>query len=79
MFTMNSYRRWVKRVSKVKIGDPFDPSTNQGPQVSDEQFNRVMSYIESGKQGVRKDADRGRPPRRSRLFHPADRLHRRKG
>jgi aldehyde dehydrogenase (NAD+) len=44
-------QKMVKRVSKVKIGDPFDPSTNQGPQVSDEQFNRVMSYIESGKQG----------------------------
>jgi aldehyde dehydrogenase (NAD+) len=43
-------KKIVKRVQKVKVGDPFDPATNQGPQVSDEQFNKVMSYIESGKQ-----------------------------
>jgi aldehyde dehydrogenase (NAD+) len=43
-------KKIVKRVQKAKIGDPFDPSTTQGPQVSDEQVNKVMSYIESGKQ-----------------------------
>ena len=43
--------RLVKRVKKVKVGDPFDPSTNQGPQVSQEQFDIVMKYIESGKNG----------------------------
>ena len=32
-----------------KVGDPFDPTTEQGPQVNDEQFNKVMGYIESGK------------------------------
>jgi aldehyde dehydrogenase (NAD+) len=32
-----------------KVGDPFDSSTEQGPQVSDEQFQKVMGYIESGK------------------------------
>jgi aldehyde dehydrogenase (NAD+) len=32
-----------------KVGDPFDPSTEQGPQVSQEQFDRVMGYIEHGK------------------------------
>lgn len=30
--------------------DPFDPSTYQGPQVSQTQYNRIMSYVESGKQ-----------------------------
>jgi aldehyde dehydrogenase (NAD+) len=39
----------VKRVQKTKVGDPFDPQTTQGPQVSDEQYNKVMGYIESGK------------------------------
>jgi aldehyde dehydrogenase (NAD+) len=43
-------KKMVNRVQKVKVGDPFDPSTTQGPQVSDEQFNKVMGYIESGKQ-----------------------------
>lgn len=41
--------RIVKRVRKQRVGDPFDPHTTQGPQVSQEQFDRVMGYIESGK------------------------------
>ncbi len=41
--------RVIKRVKKQRIGDPFDPTTTQGPQVSQEQFDRVMAYIESGK------------------------------
>lgn len=32
-----------------KVGDPFHADTEQGPQVSQEQFDRVMSYIEFGK------------------------------
>lgn len=35
--------------SKRKLGDPFDPQTQQGAQVSKEQFERVMSYIDIGK------------------------------
>jgi aldehyde dehydrogenase (NAD+) len=31
------------------VGDPFDPSSEQGPQVDDIQVEKVMSYIESGK------------------------------
>jgi aldehyde dehydrogenase (NAD+) len=38
------------RARKRAVGDPFDPKTEQGPQVNDEQFDKVMSYIESGKQ-----------------------------
>lgn len=30
------------------IGDPFDPKTEQGPQVAQAQFDRVLGYIESG-------------------------------
>jgi aldehyde dehydrogenase (NAD+) len=43
--------RMVKKVKKTKVGDPFDPETTQGPQVSQEQYDRVMGYIESGKKG----------------------------
>jgi aldehyde dehydrogenase (NAD+) len=39
----------VKKVKKTKVGDPFDPKTTQGPQVSQEQFDKVMGYIEQGK------------------------------
>jgi aldehyde dehydrogenase (NAD+) len=31
------------------VGDPLDPATEQGPQVDDAQFDKVMSYIEAGK------------------------------
>ena len=39
----------VKRAKSYKVGDPFDASTEQGPQVSQEQCDRVMSFIEAGK------------------------------
>ena len=45
--------RMIRQVKNTKVGDPFDPTTTQGPQVSQEQFDRVMGYIESGtKQGA---------------------------
>eukprot|EP00667_Euglena_gracilis_P005536 EG_transcript_5575 len=34
---------------RQKLGDPLHPETTQGPQVSQEQFNQVMNYIEVGK------------------------------
>ena len=40
----------VARAKKRKVGDPFDPTSEQGPQVDDVQFEKVMSYIVSGKQ-----------------------------
>ena len=39
----------VKKAKGQKVGDPFDPNTTQGPQVSQEQCDRVMGYIEAGK------------------------------
>jgi aldehyde dehydrogenase (NAD+) len=32
-----------------KLGDPFDPETEQGPQVDQAQFDKILSYIEQGK------------------------------
>src|SRR5438270_5429315 len=42
--------RMLKKVKNTKVGDPFDPKTTQGPQVSQEQFDKIMSYIDAGKQ-----------------------------
>jgi aldehyde dehydrogenase (NAD+) len=39
----------LKKAKSQVVGDPFDPQTTQGPQVSQEQCDRVMGYIESGK------------------------------
>ncbi|KAJ4257941.1 aldehyde dehydrogenase (NAD(P)(+)) ald5 [Fusarium falciforme] len=38
-----------KRAQQNKVGDPFQEETFQGPQVSKLQYDRVMSYIDSGK------------------------------
>lgn len=39
----------VVRARKRLVGDPFDPATEQGPQVDERQFERVMAYIRSGR------------------------------
>src|SRR5579863_5530138 len=47
------YDRFVEksgeRARKRTVGDPFDPKTEQGPQVDQSQFDKVMGYIESGR------------------------------
>src|SRR2546429_5088282 len=37
------------RARKRTVGDPFDSKTEQGPQVDDAQFEKVMGYIAAGK------------------------------
>ncbi len=32
-----------------KVGDPFDPATEQGPQVDKAQFDKIMHYVDLGK------------------------------
>jgi aldehyde dehydrogenase (NAD+) len=41
--------RSAARARKRRVGNPFDAETEQGPQVDQAQFDKVMSYIESGK------------------------------
>jgi len=38
----------VARAETRIVGDPFDPKTEQGPQVDQAQFDTVMGYIETG-------------------------------
>jgi aldehyde dehydrogenase (NAD+) len=38
----------IARAQKRIVGDPFDPKTEQGPQVDQAQFDRITNYIESG-------------------------------
>src|SRR5437773_3708751 len=33
-------QKMLKKVKKTKVGDPFEAGTTQGPQVSEEQFNK---------------------------------------
>ena len=63
--------RVTKRVKKQKVGDPFDPKTTQGPQVSEEQFNKVLGYIESGKQcGAKLQTGGGRVGKQGYFIEP---------
>ena len=41
--------RSTERAQRRTVGDPLDRNTEQGPQVDDDQFRKVMSYVESGK------------------------------
>ncbi|KAL4946768.1 hypothetical protein BDV06DRAFT_181506 [Aspergillus oleicola] len=42
--------RFKERAAQNKLGDPFGQDTFQGPQVSQLQFDRIMEYINHGKQ-----------------------------
>lgn len=44
---VEGFKDYVSKTSVV--GDPFKDDTFQGPQVTKTQFERVLSYIESGK------------------------------
>ncbi|KAL1842417.1 hypothetical protein VTJ49DRAFT_5265 [Mycothermus thermophilus] len=39
-----------RRAEQNKVGDPFHPETFQGPQVSQLQYDRIMGYIQAGKE-----------------------------
>jgi aldehyde dehydrogenase (NAD+) len=41
--------RMLARTRREKLGDPFDPQTTQGPLVNEEQYDKVMGYIRSGR------------------------------
>jgi aldehyde dehydrogenase (NAD+) len=41
--------KMLKKATSRKVGDPFAADTDQGPQVSQEQFDRVMGFIDAGK------------------------------
>src|SRR5207247_7106396 len=37
--------RFKEKAEKIKVGDPMDKATLMGPQVSEEQLNRIKSYV----------------------------------
>lgn len=47
------YDEFVKKATAMaaarKVGNPFDEGVEQGPQVSEEQYNKVLDLVESGK------------------------------
>ena len=52
----------IKRVKQIKVGDPFDPTTNMGPNVSKIGLDRVDNLVkENIKQGAELIMGGGRP------------------
>ncbi len=56
----------AQRNRACRVGDPFDPQTEQGPQIDEPQFDKIMHYIDRGRQegaecltGGRRHGDRG--------------------
>ncbi|MED6114336.1 Aldehyde dehydrogenase 2 member C4 [Stylosanthes scabra] len=43
-------KKLVEKAKAWVVGDPFDPKSQQGPQVDKNQFEKILSYIEIGKQ-----------------------------
>jgi aldehyde dehydrogenase len=41
--------RAVERVKKMVVGNPLDPKTTVGAQASNDQFEKILSYIDIGK------------------------------
>ncbi len=42
--------RLAAKNNDYRLGDPFDPETQQGPQVDRAQFNKIMDYVGYGKE-----------------------------
>lgn len=40
----------VDRVKSIRLGNGFDKSTQMGPLISEEHLNKVINYVEKGKQ-----------------------------
>jgi betaine-aldehyde dehydrogenase len=41
--------RFKEKSSRVRVGDPMDKNTQMGPQVSEEQLNRIKGYVDIAK------------------------------
>jgi aldehyde dehydrogenase (NAD+) len=39
----------VQAAKKIKVGDPFEASTTQGPQVDEDQMKKILELVDSGK------------------------------
>jgi acyl-CoA reductase-like NAD-dependent aldehyde dehydrogenase len=64
-------RRLVERVSKLRLGDGLDPSTEVGPLVNRDQRDRVHSYVEIGKAEGAKLVSGGAPANEGALAEGA--------
>ncbi len=53
--------RAIDRVRQIRMGDPLNPETMMGAQASQDQFEKIMSYIELGREEGAKCLTGGKP------------------
>uniref|UniRef100_A0A9J8B8L6 Aldehyde dehydrogenase 1 family, member A2 n=1 Tax=Cyprinus carpio carpio TaxID=630221 RepID=A0A9J8B8L6_CYPCA len=64
-------RRSVERAWRRTVGNPFDPTIEQGPQVSAEQQSRVLELIQSGiTEGAKLECGGKAPPSKGFFVEP---------
>ena len=71
--------RLAEKSKERKLGDPLDPNTQQGPQVSQEQMDKILGYVELRPEGRRHAADRRPSHRQQGLLRRADGVRQRQG
>src|SRR5918911_953979 len=54
--------RFKEKAVRVKVGDPMDKATQMGPQVSEEQLNRIKSYVDIAREEGASVLTGGCPP-----------------
>ena len=60
---------FTARLKSIRIGDNFDDTVDQSPQNSKMQFEKIMSYIESGKSEGSNTASRWQASLRKGILH----------
>jgi acyl-CoA reductase-like NAD-dependent aldehyde dehydrogenase len=54
--------RFKEKSSRVRVGDPMDKNTQMGPQVSEEQLNRIKGYVDIAREEGAQVLSGGCPP-----------------
>lgn len=62
--------RFLRKVDRLEVGDPFDGATNLGPLISLEQRERVHGYVERAVAGGATALRGGEVPDRPGCFYP---------
>lgn len=42
--------KMTEAAEKIAVGNPFDPNTGMGPIISEQQFNKIIAYIDSARE-----------------------------
>jgi len=59
----------TEKAKRIKLGPPLERETKMGPLVSKEQYDRVSSYLETGKREAKTAIGGGRPKQISKGYY----------